>query len=296
MARQKFGGSHTEQKLAALQAYLKAYTTALSKRFKLAYFDAFAGTGEIELTQGSVPLIDGAEVRTFIPGSARLALECEPKFHQYLLVEKSPEKARDLQKLKDDHAAIADRIQIISGEANAELQAFCRNRDWDEWRAIVFLDPYGNQVNWETIAAIAATPAIDLWYLFPSGLGVHRQIGRDGSIHYTHGDSIDALLGTTEWRDTFVQTQSEPDLFSGERQRTKKTATPESITNFMINRMRGVFRGVVLDEWLPLGARNVTMYSLIFASANPSPKAKELSSKLAKAVLRSKKSGRTKRH
>ncbi len=39
---------------------------------------------------------------------------------------------------------------------------------------MVFLDPYGMQVEWSTIEALAATKAIDLWYLFPLGVGVAR--------------------------------------------------------------------------------------------------------------------------
>ena len=50
MAQQRFGGSHTERKLEALAAYLQAYTTALKNQpFQIAFFDAFAGTGRIEL-------------------------------------------------------------------------------------------------------------------------------------------------------------------------------------------------------------------------------------------------------
>jgi three-Cys-motif partner protein len=130
MARQKFGGTHTEHKLAALKKYLNAYTTALQKQpFKLAFFDAFAGTGEIELPKSSTPLFAGADAQTFIDGSARLALQCDPKFDKYVLLEKAASKARSLGNLRHEHADIADRIEIICGEANDQLQLFCRNRD-----------------------------------------------------------------------------------------------------------------------------------------------------------------------
>ena len=72
----------------------------------------------------------------------------------------------------------------------------------------------------------------------------------------------------------------------------EKIATPRSMTEFMIARMKEVFRGGVLDEWLPLGAKGRHDYSLIFSWANPSPKAK-LAATLAAAVLKSKKSGRS---
>lgn len=291
MVRQKFGGQHTSQKLVALENYLQKYTTALKKqRFKLAYFDAFAGTGAIELTQSSAPLLDGDNGTNIVEGSVLRALRSP--FDEYIFVEKSPSKVRELQKLKLSHPHIADRIAIKRGDANEQLRAFCKGRSWNEWRAVVFLDPFGNQVAWETIASLATTRAVDLWYLFPSGLGVFRQIGRDGTVHYTHGASLDRLMGTPEWRTTFLRDEVIGDLFTGQRAIARKEATPESITRFMIARMKTVFEGGVADDWLPLGSKT-DKYSLLFAWANPSEKAK-LAGKLAVAVLRSTKRGRIK--
>ena len=158
----------------------------------------------------------------------------------------------------------------------------------------VFLDPFGNQVVWDTLEAIAATKAIDVWYLFPAGLGVHRQIGRDGSVHFTHGAALDRILGTSEWRTAFIKAEIVSDLFEGERSESKKVANPAAITEFMIGRMRGIFKGGVLDEWIPLGTKNVHMYSLLFAWGNPSAAACKLANTLARAVLRSSTSGRVK--
>lgn len=296
MARQKFGGQHTEQKLAALEAYLRAYTTALKNQpFSLAFFDAFAGTGKIEIQAQDAPLLDGLDAEQFIDGSAQRALRCDPKFSEYIMVEKSRSKARDLDKLKTDYPEIADRIQIRRGDANDELKSFCKDRDWRRWRAVVFLDPFGNQVSWRTIETIATTKGIDLWYLFPAGPGVHRQISGDGTVDATHEESLDKLMGTRDWRSAFLKEETYGDLFDPARTVSKKIATPESITKYMIERMKGPFEGRVLDEWLPLSTKGIK-YSLIFASANPSPKAWTLASRLASDVVRSKKRGRTKRH
>jgi three-Cys-motif partner protein len=46
------------------------------------------------------------------------------------------------------------------------MRKICDN-DWRSHRAVLFLDPYGMQVEWQTIEAIAKTAAIDLWLLFP---------------------------------------------------------------------------------------------------------------------------------
>lgn len=224
-------------------------------------------------------------------GSADRALRIAKPFDSYVFVERSKQKIKQLDALRSQHPELVDRITVEYGDANTQLVKFCSECDWKKNRAVVFLDPFGNQVEWSTICAIAQTQAIDLWYLFPAGLGVYRQIGRDGRVDITHGGSLDRLFGTTDWRDAFIEQQSEPDLFAEHRSVTVKSATPESITRYMIERMKQVFAGGVLDEWLALGSRNIHMYSLLFAWANPSGSAR-LAGKLARAVLRSKKRGR----
>jgi three-Cys-motif partner protein len=296
MAQKKFGGAHTERKPRKLEEYLDRYTTALkNQNFQLIYFDAFAGTGDIQLSNVEKPVFAAEEYKPFIAGSAERALNIAAKFDEYIFVESSAKKIDRLSQLRDRYPDLASRIQILHGDANAEVEGFCSGRNWRTCRAVVFLDPFGNQVAWETIVSIARTEAIDLWYLFPAGLGVHRQIGRDGKVHFQHAPSLDRLFGTTDWKEAFIGEQPRPDLFGPTQNVSAKLATPESITRFMIQRMKEVFRGGVLDMWLPLGSKGVHMYSLLFAWANPSPKA-NLAGKLAEAVLRSKKSGRTERH
>ena len=292
MAKQKFGSAHTEQKLGKLEEYLKAYSTALKHQgFRLVFFDAFAGTGDIEVGS-EAPLLESIDdYSPFIKGSADRALQLGTAFDQYVFVEKSRSKAKALDELKNHYPSIADRISIRNADANDELLAFCTQTDWRKCRAVVFLDPYGNQVKWATIEAVASTKGIDLWYLFPAGLGVHRQIGKNAKVHETHEASLDELLGTKDWRQAFIEEEDSLSLFGPIKGRTK-VATPTSITLFMIERMRQTFRGGVLDEWLPLGSKGIHMYSLLFAWANPSEKAK-LAGKLAQAVLRSSRRGRS---
>lgn len=134
----KFGGSWTKDKLTRLKKYLDAYSIIFHKNLKAQklstiYVDAFAGTGAISSSS---------------TGENELIIE--------------------LQKLRKKYPN-AD-IQIVRDEANACLTAWCRKTDWTTNRAVVFLDPYGMQVGWPLIQAIAKTEAVDLWILFPSGL------------------------------------------------------------------------------------------------------------------------------
>ncbi len=291
MAVNQFGSLHTDEKLGHLEEYLRTFTTALKKQpFKRVFFDAFAGTGDIKNTEDTPLLETVSEYSAFIRGSAQRALSLGTAFDEYVFVEKRRAKAAELEKLRTQYPDVADRIVIQNADANAALINFCTTTDWKRTRAVVFLDPFGNQVSWSTLEVVAATKAIDLWYLFPAGLGVHRQISREGKVHQTHELSLDNLLGTKEWRTEFIRKERTADLF-GDAEREVKQATAESITEFMASRMGTIFKGGVLEEWLPLGSRGIHMYSLMFAWANPDPKAR-LAGRLARAVLGRKRRGR----
>jgi three-Cys-motif partner protein len=294
MPQVKFGSTDTVKKLECLEKYLKAFLNVF-KNLAWAhtiYIDAFAGTGEIPQSANypQLPLDD--EGQAFVVGSARRALGLSEKFDEYIFIEKKRGHARELERLKAAYPDRSDKITVINKDANVALQKLCADRDWQKCRAVVFLDPFGSQVEWKTIEAIARTKAIDLWYLFPAGLSVHRQVRtKDGTVHEEHQASLDRILGTREWRKAFAETYEAPDLFKASSLQSRKVVTASSATDFMIKRMKGVFKGGVLNDWLPLGSGKVHMFSLLFAWANPSPNARKAGS-IAKSVMRSGKHGR----
>jgi three-Cys-motif partner protein len=153
MAQRAFGGAHSREKLDKLEAYLKAYLDVFKNQswFHTIYFDAFAGTGEIPTatTGPLLPLDDGG--KAFIVGSARRALRLKTSFNEYIFVEKRRGNAKGLERLKAEYPDKADRIKILKEDANSALQSFCALRDSTKCRAVVFLDPFGNQVNWATV-------------------------------------------------------------------------------------------------------------------------------------------------
>ena len=105
---------------------------------------------------------------------------------------------------------------------------------------MLFLDPYGMQVEWSTIEAIAATKAIDLWMLFPLGVGVNRLLTRSGDIPASWRDRLDKLLGTTDWYDKFYRVESEPNLFGTNEDHVVK-ATTETMGRYFDERLKRSF-------------------------------------------------------
>jgi len=168
---QRFGSAHTSNKLDKLERYLTTYSTALKNQdFRLIFFDAFAGTGQIQVSEAAPLLESITEYGPFIIGSTERALQLGKAFDEYIFVERSAQKVQRLAELKKKYPNVADRVSIAQGDANSELQRFALQTDWRKCRAVVFLDPFGNDVEWRTIEAIALTKAVDLWYLFPAGI------------------------------------------------------------------------------------------------------------------------------
>ena len=269
-----------------------------NQRFHTVYFDAFAGTGGVEIRGEPMPLFNIFESRQFIEGSARRALQLKNLFDEYIFVEFDEQKADELKEaITTEFNHLTDRVRVVVGDSNIVLEDFCKARNWHgrngkQTRAVVFLDPCGNSVSWQTLEHIANTKAIDLWYLFPAGWGVNRQISGDGTIHYTHEASITRLYGREDWKKQAIEPLPQLSLPGMDVPTFVKTATPISMTRYMMSCMKEIFGGGVSDEWLPLGENGRHDFSLIFGWTNPSPKAK-LANTLATAVLKSNKSGRT---
>jgi three-Cys-motif partner protein len=289
---QKFGSATgTLVKLETVFDYLNFYTNALknkpsaSNRFRLKYLDAFAGSGAVELGESeTLPLLpETQDFEQVIEGSARRALQVQHPFSEYIFSDVRRRNVRELQTLKTEFPHLADRITISQDDANKIVGDFCRNlRQMD--RAVVFLDPYGNQVSFETLRIIAETKKTDLWYLFPSWWGVERQISGEGKISAESGRSLDRLFGTSEWRDEVIATNREIDLF-GVRDIPEKIATVDSVTRYMIKRMKTIFGEGVSEKWLPLGRNGQPGYSLIFACANERDVARKLAHRVANSVM-----------
>ena len=217
-------------------------------------------------------------------GSARRALAIPSPFDEYVFVEQSMKKASELARLTAEYPALEKRIRTIRGEANNEVVRFCKSTNWDENRAVLFLDPFGNQVNWETIARIAKCP-IDLWYLFPAHLGINRQVSNSGVVEDEKAMSLDRVYGTAAWREKFLVRESVPQLDGSERELFRKQLNADIATRFMIDRMKAVFEGGVVDAWLPLGRNGAHWYSLLFASGNPKGAAAGIAQKIAAHIM-----------
>jgi three-Cys-motif partner protein len=280
LTEHRFGGSWTDIKLTCLRKYLEAYRHVFVQNEKARFFttwfvDAFAGTGsridssttsELSLFDDVYQDVDTARYRD---GSATIASGLAEPFDQYLFIEKSNTRLSELsERLKEEHPQLVPRCSFEHGDANNVLKRWCRERNWSKDRAVVFLDPYGMQVEWSTIEVLAGTKAVDLWYLFPLGVGVSRLLKSSGDIEESWKARLDSVLGTREWRERFYQIDDrQPDLFGGTHETIHRTATPSSIEEFIRERLVSCFEGVAKGLML-YNSKSSPMYLLCFAAAN----------------------------
>jgi three-Cys-motif partner protein len=284
---QEFGSKHTERKLKTVHSYLGAFTTALKKQaFELLYVDACAGSGASKAKgdkkQGQ--LLDVDEITV---GSAIRALQVDTPFDKYLFNDKKQSNINSLKSIVDSQFRdLRERVSYSKLDANAALLELCRITDWKKSRAVVFVDPFGLQIEFSALQALAKTNAVDLWYLVPVH-AMSRQVKKDGGVLKDGGTSVDKALGTSRWRETVAAEEEESEgLFGKLEPSIKKVANAEWFEKVAIDQLKSIFQGGVVDEALPLGRNGLHEFSLVFACANPSLKANELAKKLAKAVLK----------
>ncbi|MCA1652970.1 MAG: three-Cys-motif partner protein TcmP [Sphingomicrobium sp.] len=289
-AEHPFGGAWTELKLRAVADYLVFYTRALQCRpsvqtpFQKWYIDAFAGTGERTEERTAGGLLEGEpdrRERFQLEGSARRALKVEPSFQHYVFIEASERRFRALEKLSGEYA---DKdVRCMCGDANAELRKLFASAPWPRGgaraglqRAVVFLDPYGMNVRWETLKLLADSKRADVWYLFPLHAALRQLAHEHGAVDETKRAALTEVFGTADWEEEFYrEAQEARDLFDLGRSSRERVADPGKVESFARRRLQTIFT-FVSDPIPLLARRGLHQFSLFLATGNESPQAIDL--------------------
>lgn len=268
-------GPWAGEKLNALGQYLNFYTTVLKKQGHwlrgTTFFDAFAGAGLARvrtrdpksLPEGLFSSDIGAAEIAFLKGSPRVSLDIANPFTRYIFVDRDPGRVAELNALKLEYEGKRD-VTVQQNDANAALRDWLASPiDWRVHRAVVFLDPFGMQVPWKSIDALAATKAIEVLINFPFGMAVNRLLTRSGSIDATWQASLDQFFGSRDWR-TIVYEETR-DLFGSRRNKVDDAGG--QIVRWYRDRLQKVF-GHVSTARLIRNTRGNPLYYLIWAGPN----------------------------
>lgn len=297
-AEHRFGGAWTEHKLSAVSYYLAFYTTALkgkqdaSYKFSLWYIDAFAGSGERTETAEVGGLLEGTPLgleEIQLDGSAKRAMAVQPPFKHLVFIEHDGPRFRALCALRE----VDPRVRCIQGDANEILPKVFEGPEWHlapgrtgkgNQRGVVFLDPYGMQVHWETLAVLAATRRVDVWFLFPLE-AVTRQLAHSlSAVDHWKQAKLDAVFGGPEWRDEMYAHTGAMGLFGEDAVDKSRTVTQREIEAYFAKKLESLFSYV--SPPLPLGSGGRQQFSLFLLVANDSHAAVALAKNAMRDVLK----------
>ena len=217
-------------------------------------------------------------------------MKVDPGFTRYTFIEKNPKKIEDLRKLKLEFPN--KDIRIEQGDANKCVQSICRE-SWDYRRAVLFLDPFGMQVSWQTLEAVAKTKSIDTWVLFPLCVGITRLLSKDEIPDEPRRKRLDYLFGDRSWLDALYRQPrmasasfTQRGLFADPTEQANKIQRLDlaAIEKYYKARLRTIFAGVADNAVQLRNSKNVPLYLLFFVAGNE--KGAPIAVKIAESIMK----------
>lgn len=149
------------------------------------------------------------------------------------------------------------------------LPPLLKKYDWRSTRGVLFLDPYGLQCSWQMLEDIAATKALDVFFLVSlSGLFRHAAVNQR-AVDSSKAAALTRFLGTDAWQELYMNEQA--DLFGGDPTVTRDKGY-EAILHFTQRRLSEAFP-YVSRPLLLRGHKGHPLFALFFMVSNPEPKA-----------------------
>lgn len=244
-------GYWSELKLDIIREYATAYSRILAARknpsFYHIYIEGFAGMG-VHLSKRN---------EGFIPGSPRNALNVQPPFREYHLIDIEAEKVEHLQRL------IGPRKDVFfyPGDCNRILleKVFPRVKYREYKRALCILDPYGLSLDWKVILAAGQMKSVDLLLNFPV-MGINRNVLRRDpeEVEESPKAKMNVLWGDESW----PKTAYGKDLFGNPDKQSN-----EIIAQAFQTRLREVAGFARVPRPIPMrNSKGAIVYYLFFAS------------------------------
>ena len=190
-------------------------------------------------------------------------------FDEFIFVELNFEYAEELSKLR--HEFNDRNIQIVSDDANKFLPAWCIERNqllrtpWSGESAVIFLDPFATEVDWQTVQRISETQSVDLWILFPLS-ALTRMLPTDREPDGANIAGLNKVFGSQEWQAGLYRTEIQQTLFGNETQIVRDDQ--QAIVDLYLATLREIFPAVSNSPRWFRNSRNSPLFAFMFASAN----------------------------
>jgi three-Cys-motif partner protein len=178
-------------------------------------------------------------------------------------LDKLKEKLTELQKTK------TSPFQYKAGDCNQWLLDLSNalNDKQKKLAALVLLDPFGMQIDWESIASLKGTRT-DIWILIPTGVIVNRLL--DKSCQLKNIKKLETFFGLSEIeiKDYFYKKKIHTTLL-GEEEIIRKVSNPiEKIANLYVMRLKTIWDHVTEKPLRLENSKGVPIFHFVFASNN----------------------------
>lgn len=251
--------------------------------WKTIYFDGFAGSGErkAEQTDLAAQLQIAPEEAGVYKGAAErmMLLPDDLSFDFFYFVDANEDALKQLEsKLKEIPEAEGKKRLFRSGDANHWLIELSKALKKPNYAALVFLDPFGMQINWESIEALKGTRS-DVWILIPTGVIVNRLLDKKAELK--HSAKLQSFFGIPEEeiREMFYRVESKQTLFGEEEIVTKVTKPIEKIASLYVQRLKTIWDYVTEEPLRLNNTRGTPIFHFVFASQ------KKVAVKIARQII-----------
>lgn len=136
------------------------------------------------------------------------------------------------------------------------------------------------------MSAVAATEAIDVWYLFPFS-AANRLMKKTGEIDPTWREKLNSIFGDNSWETQFYEESPQMDLFNAMPK--ERVVSTESLKKYIEARLNTIFPKVSPNSRILSNRKNSPLFLFCFAVASKRPKAIGLAMNVADYILRDKK-------
>ena len=250
--------SHTVEKLEYFSKYIKAYLDATSKLHSKVFIDAFAGTGKCVLCDnrscssaggdkcnkcGKGQLQDGSSIR---------ALKTAKFFDKYILIEFNNQNIAELEKILREEIPEERLKKVIfkKGDANILLCEISK-RATHFCGYLIFLDPEGPEINWDTLVCLSRINKVDVLILYAYDMALVR-------LAADYKDKLNKFYGSEDWNE----------IYSNKLLRPEEKAN--KLLKFYTDNLKKIgFKYVVAKPIRVRLREGKRLYHLVLATKNP---------------------------
>lgn len=258
-----FGGKWTREKIEVFMKYLNAYMQIMKKHtyWRLLYFDGFAGSGKIQSKDDEFDLLEGVATRV-------LGLKVPRAFDFFYFVDKDQNNAASLKKTINENFPDVDNVYVSASDCNEKilgLSKFLHRTENKDFHGIVFIDPYGMQVKWESIESLRGLN-VDLWILVPTGTAINRMLKCKNHSQETWFISLGKFFGISaeSIKERFYRNSNQLNLF-GDVEVEKISNAVQEAAKLYRERLNTVFKFV--SEPLEMkNSKNAIIFHFFMAS------------------------------